>query len=97
MANDPNQRAPFFDTLLLTLVIAAGVVVLAGLFVDMHAKFAFENWLGFFGVFAFVASGVLALLAKFVLRPFVKRPAEYYDKDASDKSSASAAAPEERS
>jgi len=80
-----NNRSPstFFDRPFLVLLALACVSVLASLAVDMHAHFPWENVPGFFGVFAFVVCGAMCLVAGFVLRPLVKRPTDYYDKDRS--------------
>ncbi len=73
-----NTTPPFLDKPFIVLLVLAGIVVLAGLFVDMHAKFPWEDTPGFFGVFSFISCGILALIAGFVLRPLVKRRADYY-------------------
>jgi len=38
-----------------------------------------EAWPGFYAVFGFVACVILVLVAKYVLRPLVKRDEKYYD------------------
>ncbi|NQY74427.1 MAG: hypothetical protein HRT90_06645 [Candidatus Margulisbacteria bacterium] len=43
----------------------------------VHLKF--EEWPGFYAVFGFVACVILVLVSKYVLRPLVKRPEDYYD------------------
>ncbi|AGW14579.1 hypothetical protein [Megalodesulfovibrio gigas] len=78
-----RSTSAFIDRPFLVLLVLACVSVLAGLFVDMHAHFPWENVPGFFGVFAFVVCGAMCLAAGFVLRPLVKRPADYYDTDRS--------------
>ncbi|GAB7080068.1 hypothetical protein [Megalodesulfovibrio paquesii] len=79
MSNAPSPNA--FGKPFLVLLSLAILSVLAGLGVDMHAHFPWEAYPGFFGVYAFVVCILLCVVAGFVLRPLVKRPADYYDKD----------------
>lgn len=44
-----------------------------------HPYFPWEKWPGFYAVFGFVACVVLVIAAKYILRPLVKRPEDYYD------------------
>ena len=48
-------------------------------FVHKHSYFAWEKWFGFYAIYGFVACVLLVLVAKYVLRPFVKRKEDYYD------------------
>lgn len=54
------------------------VLLIAEFFVHKHPHFAWEEWWGFYAVYGFVAC-VLVLVAKYILRPLVKRPEDYYD------------------
>ena len=47
--------------------------------VHKHAHMPWEAWPGFYAVFGFVACVILVLVAKYVLRPLVKRDEKYYD------------------
>ena len=49
------------------------------LFVHKHASFAWEEWFGFYAIYGFVSCVLLVLVAKYILRPFVKRKEDYYD------------------
>jgi len=55
--------------------------VLLGLevFVHKHPHFGWEKWPEFYAVYGFIACVVLVLVAKYVLRPLVKRREDYYD------------------
>jgi hypothetical protein len=57
------------------------LVLLLGLepFVHKHPYFAWEEWFGFYALFGFGACVALALIAKYFLRPLVKRDEGYYD------------------
>ena len=48
-------------------------------FVHKHSYFACEKWFGFYAIYGFVACVLLVLVAKYVLRPMVKRKEDYYD------------------
>ena len=48
-------------------------------FIHKHPYFAWEKWFGFYAIFGFVACVLLVLVAKYVLRPLVKREEDYYD------------------
>jgi len=56
------------------------VLLLLDLFVEKHFHFPWEKRFGFYSVFGFVACVALVVAAKYILRPFVKRPEDYYDK-----------------
>ena len=49
------------------------------LVVHKKAHMPWEAWPGFYAIFGFVACVLLVLLAKYVLRPVVKRDENYYD------------------
>lgn len=48
-------------------------------FVYKHSYFAWEESFGFYAIYGFVACVLLVLVAKYVLRPLVKRKEDYYD------------------
>jgi len=54
------------------------VLVLLDLAVHRHAEAGVDGLFGFYGVYGFVAMGVLVLAAK-LLRRAVMRPEDYYD------------------
>ena len=62
----------FFYSMLVVLLIAE-------FFVHKHPHFPWEEWWGFYAVYGFVACVLLVLAAKYILRPLVKRPEDYYD------------------
>lgn len=58
---------------------ALGAALLAAdLVAHRHAETSFDGWLGFYGLYGFVACVALVLAAK-LLRRVVMRPEEYYD------------------
>lgn len=64
-------------------VVYAVYAVCALLFVidpwiHKHGPFAIEHWIGFYGIFGFVACVALVLAAK-ELRRLLMRPEDYYD------------------
>jgi hypothetical protein len=63
----------------LALYIVCGVVLLADLIIDRHAETDIDEIPFFYGIYGFVASVLLVVIAKEVLRRFVKRPEDYYD------------------
>ncbi len=65
---------------LLTIFFAILVVLLVlDLFIHKHAYFPWEDWPEFYAMYGFVACVCLVLVAKYVLRPLVKREEDYYD------------------
>lgn len=60
----------------LLYAVCAGLL-LADLFYEKHAHFAFESWFGFFALFGFFAYVVIVLSAK-LLRRLISRPEDYY-------------------
>ena len=48
-------------------------------FVHKHSYFPWEAGFGFYAIYGFVACVLLVLVAKYVLRPLVKRDEDYYD------------------
>lgn len=73
--DDPRNVKKIVCTL---YALCALLLVSDGLY-EKHVHFTFENWFGFFGWFGFVACVGLVLAAK-VLRRFLKREEDYYDK-----------------
>ncbi len=59
----------------------SSLLVLLGIefFVHKHAYFPWEEWPEFYAVYGFVACVVLVLVAKYILRPLMKRREDYYD------------------
>jgi len=45
-----------------------------------HPHFKWEEWPGFYAAFGFVSCILLVLTAKILLRPFVKRAEDFYDR-----------------
>ncbi len=59
---------------------AASIALLVlDLFLHKHEEFGFAAWLGFYGIFGFVACVGLVLLSK-QLRRLLMRPEDYYDR-----------------
>ncbi len=48
-------------------------------FIPKHGDFQWENFPEFYAVYGFVACVLLVLIAKYVLRPIVKKQENYYD------------------
>ncbi|MCP3677187.1 MAG: hypothetical protein GY721_06255 [Deltaproteobacteria bacterium] len=65
--------------LLRALFVSLVLLLVIDLFVHKHPHFPWEEWPGFYAIFGFVACVLLVLVAKYVLRPLVKRREEYYD------------------
>jgi membrane protein YdbS with pleckstrin-like domain len=65
----------------LLIIFFSILVVLLGVefFIHKHAFFPWEEWPEFYAVFGFVACVVLVLVAKYILRPLVKRSEDYYE------------------
>jgi uncharacterized PurR-regulated membrane protein YhhQ (DUF165 family) len=55
------------------------IVVLVEFFIHKHPYFPWEEWPQFYAVYGFVAFVVLIFVAKYILRPLVKRREDYYD------------------
>ncbi len=55
------------------------VLLVLDFFVHKHAYFPWEAWPEFYAMYGFVACVFLVLVAKYVLRPLVKREEDYYD------------------
>ena len=61
----------FYGSLVILLIIE--------FFIHKHPHFAWEAWPEFYAVYGFVACVVLVVVAKYILRPLVKRREDYYD------------------
>jgi hypothetical protein len=69
------------DWIVRALCIACAGLILADLlYAKTGTHFAVERWFGFYGFYGFVACVLLVLVAKYVLRPLVKRGEDYYDR-----------------
>ncbi len=84
------KEGHFFDKpqnvkrFLMGFYICLGLLIVADLFLTLlHLKHeSFFSWDGlpsFYGAFGFVACVALVLIAKYVLRPLVKKEENYYD------------------
>lgn len=67
------------DRLVYGLYAVCGVLLLIDPLIHKHGPFAIEHWLGFYGVYGFVACVALVLAAK-QLRRVLMRPEDYYDR-----------------
>ena len=65
--------------LLLGLLAILVALFIADFFVIKHPHFAWEKWPEFYAVFGFTAYAIIVILAKYILRPIVKRGEDYYD------------------
>lgn len=57
---------------------ACAVLFLADFFYHKHGHFDFENWIGFYGWYGFLAYCFIVLSAK-ALRKVLRRDEDYYD------------------
>jgi drug/metabolite transporter (DMT)-like permease len=55
------------------------VLLVIDFFIPKHPHFPWEEWPGFYAAFGFVAFVGLILVAKYILRPLIKRKEDYYD------------------
>jgi len=65
--------------IVLGLYLVAAALVLLDLVYHKHSHFGVEDVFGFYGFYGFVGCVTLVLLAK-LLRKFVMRPEDYYDR-----------------
>lgn len=83
--NNHKSRSYLFDKpknvkFLLGCFYCSLLVLLAvEFFLHKHPHFAWEGWPEFYAVYGFVACVVLVVVAKYLLRPLVKRGEDYYD------------------
>ena len=66
------------DKIVYALYAICGVLLVVDPLIHKHGPFAIEHWLGFYGIFGFVACVALVLAAK-QLRRILMRPEDYYD------------------
>ena len=66
---------------LLFIVLCVWLAFLVGVefLISKHTFFHWEEWPSFNAVFGFVAFVLLIIVAKYFLRPIVKRDEDYYD------------------
>ena len=66
--------------LMVRILLAVSIVLLLlDLVIHRHDLFSWEGWFGFYGFYGFVACVALVFAAK-LLRKFVMRPEDYYDR-----------------
>jgi len=66
------------DIVLYGLWASLALLLVLEIFVHKHTYFAWEEWFGFYAVYGFVSCVLLVLVAKYILRPLVKREEDYY-------------------
>ncbi len=67
------------DRIVYALYAVCAALLAIDALVPKHGPFAAEHWLGFYGIFGFVACVGLVLAAR-ALRVLLKRPEDYYDR-----------------
>ena len=72
-----NPQTP--NAILFTLVLTCAGLAVIDFVHERHVIFAFERAKSFYGLFGFAAFVVIVQAAR-VLRIFVKRPEDYYDR-----------------
>ncbi len=81
----PKSKVYLFDNpknvkiLLRCFYCSLLVLLIIEFFLNKHPYFAWEGWPEFYAVYGFVACVVLVVVAKYILRPLVKRGEDYYD------------------
>lgn len=89
-SSSSDSGAGWFDRkenvkkILTALYVGCGVMLLIELLYlvfghDKHPYLNWEKWPGFYGIFGFVSCVVLVLVAKYILRPIVKRSEDFYE------------------
>lgn len=71
----PRNVKRFF----LGFYVCLALLIIVDLFIPKHPYFPMDGYPSFYAVYGFVACVGLVLLAKYVLRPLVKRGEDYYD------------------
>lgn len=61
------------------LYVVCAILVLLDFLIHRHAEIGFDSNFGFYGAYGFIGSVFLVLVAKYGLRPIVKRSEDYYD------------------
>ena len=84
-SGDGLDRPENARRLLRWLTLATGALVLLDVIFrltgfDKHPYFKWQQWPGFYAVYAFVGCAVLVLVAGRIWRPLVKRDEDYYDR-----------------
>ncbi len=80
-----NRKEHFFDKkknlnlLFIIFCTVLAVLLISEFFIHKHTYFPWEEWHGFYAVYGFIAFVILIFVAKYILRPFVKRREDYYD------------------
>jgi len=72
---DAGPESNFIGTFYIVLI----VLVVIDFFIPKHPHFPCEEYPSFYGAFGFVGCVGLVLVAKYILRPVVKRKENYYD------------------
>jgi hypothetical protein len=75
----PNNVKWFFRIFYGILAVLVAADFYTYFFTHPHTEFAWEEWPLFYAVFGFVAFVLLVFVAKYILRPLVKRREDYYD------------------
>jgi len=82
---NPQSKPYLFDNpknvkiLLRCFYCSLLVLLIIEFFLHKHPHFAWEGWPEFYAVYGFVACVVLVVVAKYILRPLVRRREDYYD------------------
>ena len=85
MKDNSAEKKYFFDKsenvkrFIGTFYIVLIVLVVIDFFIPKHPHFPCEEYPSFYGAFGFVGCVGLVLVAKYILRPVVKRKENYYD------------------
>ncbi|HDH06311.1 MAG TPA: hypothetical protein ENH01_11525 [Nitrospirae bacterium] len=64
---------------LLGFYILLALLIVADFFIPEHANFPWEEYPAFYAAFGFTAFVVMIIVAKYILRPLIKRKEDYYD------------------
>ena len=75
LLDKPKNVKRFFLGFYTSLVL----LIIVDFFIPKHPFFPMDGHPSFYAVYGFVACVGLVLLAKYVLRPLVKRGEDYYD------------------
>ena len=71
----PENLKRFLKVFYISLVL----LVVVDLFIPKHPYFTWEEYPSFYATYGFVACVLLVLLAKYILRPLVRRREKYYE------------------
>lgn len=72
-----RSKAPVVRRIVVAVYIGCAVLLLLDLFYEKHPHFSIESWFGFYGVFGFLVSFGLVLVAK-EMRRAVGRREDYF-------------------